>query len=160
MTVNNIVPKNNHVTNDEAKHLLAAGLLRAVKNRGRRGIESISFDADCNKRTVSKALALETLPAGETLVNLLIADASILDELFAHVGLRVVPLEKSNMEDLDLVEALATLVGALAKSHSPNSPGGAGRIHTETTAIADMARTVLPPLTAIVCEAYGIRGVA
>ena len=160
MSADKIMRKNTHVTNEEAKHLLAAGLFRAVSKRGKRGIEAIAIDADCSPRTISKALAMETLPAGETLVNLLMADASILDELLAHAGMRIVPLEMAATQDLDLVEALGAVTGALAKSHSPNSPGGAERIYSETTAIADMARQVLPSLTAIVREADGIRGVA
>ena len=160
MSAGKIMRKNTHVSNEEAKRLFAAGLFRAVSKRGKRGIDAIAIDADCSPRTISKALAMETLPAGETLVNLLMADASILDELLAHAGLRVVPIEMVATQDLDLVEALGAVMGGLAKSRSPNSPGGVERIYSETTMIADMARTVLPALTAIVREADGIRGVA
>ena len=155
-----IVPKLQPIEHSEAKRLLAAGLFRTISKRGKRGVESVAIEADCHPKTLTKALAMETLPAGDTLLNLLLADVTALDELMARVGCKVSPLHANADADLDVVEALGALCGALAKSRSPNSPGGVERVHCETLVIADLARSLLPTLTAIVREADGIRGVA
>lgn len=160
MTDRTIFQKPRPIENDEAKRLLAAGLFRAVSKRGKQGVASVAIDADCSPRTLTKALALETLPNGETLFNLLIACPNVLDELAARLGFAVKPLHAVESCDLDLAEALGAVCGALAKSRSPNSPGGVERVHCETLVIADLARAVLPSLTAIVREADQIRGVA
>jgi hypothetical protein len=160
MNSDTIVHKPKPLGNGEAKAKLASGLLRAVTKRGKRGVDVIAIEADCSGRTIAKALAMETLPAGETLFNLLLADSHVLDELLARVGYCAVPLQAAEAQDLDLCELLGAVMGALAKSRSPNSPGGSNRVHSETLVVADLARAVLPMLTAIVREADGIRGVA
>ena len=160
MNINTVVHKHTPLTNDDAKRLLAAGLLRAASRHARQGPAAVALGAGCCKRAIEKAMAMETLPAGETLVNLLLACPTALDELLAAVGYRITPLVVAEAQDLDLVESLGAVMGALAKSRSPNSPGGVGRVPQETLMVASLARGVLPTLTAIVREADGIRGVA
>jgi hypothetical protein len=146
-----IVPKSAKVAKDRAKVLIAAGLLRAVHNHGKDAL--VAESGGCGKRCLEKALALETLPSVETLVNLLDLEPTVLDELLAAKGWRLAPLDSIHSADLSTAAGVINAMGELVAANTDGI-----RDHNETLAVATMLRPHLPAITAIVREADAIRG--
>lgn len=138
------------LTKDRAKILIASGLHRCVAAHG---IDELALAGGCSRRTIEKALAHETVPSVEYLVNMLDLDASLLDELLAAKGLRLCPLDSAPARDLPIaagvIDAMGELVKAAADGH---------RDHGETLAVADLLRPHMAALASIINEADRLRG--
>lgn len=151
-----VVRKAQLLSKDEAKKRFASGLLRAVSTHGK---GTVADAMGRTTRVVEKALALDTLPELDSALNALRIDHTIFDEALAHYGLKLAPDDATQATDMDVVALLGLVVARIGDAHAPASPGGAERVHTETLAIADVARPLVQLLSGIIAEADRIRGV-
>jgi len=149
---NTVVRNAERLTKDRAKALLASGLQRAVATRGK---DQVALAAGCGERCIEKALAQDTLPSIETVLNALDADETIMDELLAARGRRLCSLRAEAANDMALAAGVTIAMGQLVQALTDGI-----RDHTETLTIADLLRPHLPAMNAIVREADGLRGAA
>lgn len=140
------------LTKDRAKALLASGLQRAVARHGK---DEAALAAGCSPRCIEKALAHDTLPGIETVLNLLDLDVTVLDELLAARGMRLLPLHHDAANDLSTAAGVIAAMGELVRSQADGR-----RDHTETMAVATLLRPHLGAIEAIVREADELRGAA
>ena len=150
MTAAPIVRKSAKLTKDRAKELVAAAMLRVVQRHGK---DALAAEGGCGRRCIEKALALDTLPSIETLVNALDLDVTLLDELLAAKGWRLATLDTDSARDLNTAAGVIGAMGALVHANSDGV-----RDHSETLGIADLIRPHLPAMTGIVREADRLRG--
>jgi len=105
--------------------------------------------------TVGNALSGRTMPKGHTIFNSLRADPTALDEVAAHYGFKLIPLNSDAANDLATAAGTIEAMGAMVRSLDDHH-----RDHNETLAIAQLLRPHLPALNAIVNQADQLRGAA
>lgn len=145
---NTVVPAMKLPSEPEFSAQLVLGLARASAKLGRGAL------ADRSGRTgrgLDKLFA-GSIPNGKGLLDLLTADLSVLDEVLALYGLRVVPIEHEAAADLSL---LADATGLVAEHIDAMRDGR--RDHQETLRIAEKARPVLRQYACIIEEADRLR---
>ncbi len=87
------------LTEGEARHLLAAGLLKPTHEDGP---TRVALKIGCTEKTVRKARDEETTLRLDYSWNALLANSRALDALAAHFGLRLTPLATCDVGDLSL----------------------------------------------------------
>lgn len=145
-----IVRNAERLTKDRAKALVAAGIQRNAPSHG--AIERLALAGGCSARCIEKALAHDTLPGVDILLNMLDAAPTVLDEVLAARGVRLISLHADPAGDLATMAGLCDAAGALGHALADGV-----RDHRETLTIADKVRPILPRLEAIVREADAIR---
>lgn len=111
---------------------------------------------ECDPKTVNRALTGETVPELHTALASLLADPCALDEVFALYGFdspRKRHCQAAN--DMATVSGLSSVVTAFCEALKDGH-----RNHKETLELADLVRTVMPSLVALMEDASRIRGVA
>lgn len=107
-------------------------------------------------KTIDRALTGESLPELHTGLASLLADAAALDEVFALYGFdppRSRHAQAAN--DMATVSSLSSVVATFCDALKDGT-----RNHTETLALADLIRALMPNLEAILDEAGKLRGAA
>jgi len=87
------------LTEQDARHLLAAGLLRPCHDAGP---TRVALRIGCDEKTIRKARDKETTLRLDFAWNALLASPGALDALAAHFGFRLAPLEAERSPDLSL----------------------------------------------------------
>lgn len=149
MSAPQVLPPVEPLTEDDARRLVALGLARCVADRGP---TRIALKIGCDEKTVRKARDAETLLRLDTAWNALLADDNALDPLARHFRRLLIPLDISAGNDLETVSALLH-----AATEYFDRMRDQKRCHTDTLALGDLFRPLLPALAAIVHEADDIR---
>lgn len=105
-------------------------------------------------KTISRALAGETLPELHAALSSLRAHPTALDEVAALFGVEIRPRRSQGDNDFAIIADLSHLVGEWVKVMADGR-----RDHHETLELADIIRPLLPSLNAIVAEADRIKGI-
>lgn len=118
MADNQVRPKSQKLTDADARHLLAYGLLKTCH---REGPSRVAVEAGCDEKTIRRARDEESTLGLASSWNLLDIDPHALDALAASKGVMLVPL-------LDIAPDLIASAGAsihrIAQNRCENSVGG------------------------------------
>ena len=144
-----ILPKTERLTKDRAKALVGAGLHRAVTAHGK---DQVRLAGGCSRKSVDLALSHTNLTSLDVLLNMLDLDPTILDEVLAVRGKKLVPLDAAPSADLMLSAGLAGVAAALCAALADGK-----RDHVETLDIAKQLRPLMPALASFIAEADQIR---
>jgi hypothetical protein len=137
-------PISKKLTDADARHLLAAGLLRACHEQGP---SRVALETGCDEKTIRRARDEESTLGLACAFNLLDVDAHALDALIAAKGFAMMPLEIDFDEDMEVIAELSGLLNEWLQAMKDGV-----RSNPETKAIAARIRQVLPKLRGIVVE--------
>lgn len=140
-----VSPNRTKLTEAEYRPIQGAILRRLELSHGQ---QRLALEAGTEARTIRNARdALATMRA-DFLFNLLDLDASALDEVLAHYGLKAVPMDVNTAADSRLLADIAGLGATFADALAD------GRIdHREEQTIADRARPVVRELAGRIAQA-------
>lgn len=138
------------LTEQDARHLLAAGLLNPVHNQGP---TRIGLTIGCDEKTVRKARDKQTTLRLDLAFNTLLADPAALNALLAHYGYRLACDHRNAANDL---ATAAGVIGAMGELVSRLADGK--RCRNDTLAVAALLRPHMPAILAIMREADEITG--
>lgn len=117
MPDNQVRPNSKRLTDSDARHLLADGLLRACHKQCP---SRVALEVGCDEKTIRRARDEESTLGLAAAVNLLDVDPHALDALFAAKGMMVVPM-MSNAPDA--IVAAGAAIHRIGQARDPNSPG-------------------------------------
>lgn len=118
MPDNRVRPTRRKLTDADARHLLADGLLRVCHTLGP---SRVALETGCDEKTIRRARDEESTLGLACTFNLLDADEHALDALVAAKGFMLVPI----LADApDLVVAGGAIVHSIGKARDPSGPGG------------------------------------
>ena len=143
MPDNRVRPTSSRLSDTDARHLLAYGLLRACH---RHGPSRVGFDIGCDEKTVRRARDEESTLGLACTVNLLDVDEHALDALFAAKGKMVVPLIEDGPDIVASAGATLHRVGSARCSHGP---GGAEETDEELIGMEAEADAMLASALAL-----------
>jgi len=126
-----VLPPVSRLTDADARHLLADGLLRVCHKLGP---SRVALETGCDEKTIRRARDEESTLGLACTFNLLDADIHALDALAAAKGVMLVPLVTASS---DVIPAAGAAIYRIGESRSPNSPGGA--VETDAELIASEA---------------------
>lgn len=132
MSASHVRPNSRRLTDDDARHLLAFGLLRACHQHGP---SRVALEIGCDEKTVRRARDEESTLGLACAWNLLDVDLTALDALAAAKDVRIVPMSREAGKDALL--AAAAYLHKLAEARDPTGPGGS--IETDVELIAEEA---------------------
>jgi hypothetical protein len=115
---NRVRPPVRRLTDSDARHLLADGLLRSCHAHGP---ARVALETGCDEKTIRRARDEETTLKLACAFNLLDIDPHALDALAAAKGVMLVPLIDAAP---DFISAASATIHQLAEARSPDSPGG------------------------------------
>jgi hypothetical protein len=124
VSVNQVRPNRQKLTDEDARHLLADGLLRICHKHGP---SKVSVEAGCDEKTIRRARDEESTLNLACSWNLLDIDPHALDALAAAKGVMLVPLMASGT---DVIPAAGAAIHCIGKNRSTGSANG----HIETDA--------------------------
>jgi hypothetical protein len=145
---NPVVPKKRPQTESEFHSLVVAGLARVSAKIGR---GNLADKMGRTTRSVDKVFAGST-PDAKALWDAMLADSSVMDELAAAYGFRIIPLRCDPSNDLELAAGLCASASEIINAHTDGH-----RNHKETCRIADNLRPFVGLASAIIREADAIR---
>lgn len=122
MADNHVRPSVRKLTDSDARHLLADGLLRSCHTHGP---SRVAVEAGCDEKTIRRARDEDSTLGLAASWNLLDIDPHALDALAASKGVMLVPLLD---EDRCIISAGSAAIHKTALARAPDSPGG----HIET----------------------------
>lgn len=122
MSDQQVRPTSRKLTDTDARHLLADGLLRACH---RHGPSRIAVEAGCDEKTIRRARDEDSTLGLACTINLLDIDEHALDALLAAKGKMLVPL---TVTAPDIVAAAGATLHRIGQARCPNGEGG----HLET----------------------------
>jgi len=125
----NVRPNSKALTDGDARHLLAYGLIRACHEHGP---SRVALAIGCDEKTVRRARDEESTMGLACSWNLLDVDIHSLDAIAAAKDVRIVPMSRESGEDALL--AAAAYLHRLAENRSPHSPGGVKETDAELIA--------------------------
>lgn len=138
-------PKQSRLTEADYRQLVAAGVRRCSAADG---AARFAVEVGCDEKTMRAARDSKSSLSGSTLFNMLLVDPSALDELAAHFGFRLAPLEGSAEDDAGLNADVAHLNAVVAEAMRD------GRIdHVENVRVLNAARPVVQTLTGRIAAA-------
>lgn len=117
-------PTSRKLTDSDARHLLADGLLRSCHTHGP---SRVAVEAGCDEKTIRRARDEDSTLGLAASWNLLDIDSHALDALAASKGVMIVPLIDCGS---DVISAGSAAIHKTALARHPDSPGG----HIETDA--------------------------
>ncbi|MEA3044552.1 MAG: hypothetical protein QOH47_2390 [Sphingomonadales bacterium] len=149
MTAARVRPPIEPLTEQDARHLLAAGLLQPCHLEGP---TRVALRIGCDEKTVRKARDKETTLRLDYAWNALLADERALDALARHFRRLLIPLAIEGANDFQTVSAMLHAATEYFDRMRDNE-----RCHKDTLALGDLFRPLLPALAAVVHEADEIR---
>lgn len=129
MASKHVRPPVSRLTDSDARHLLAYGLLRACHANGP---SRVALEIGCDEKTVRRARDEESTLGLACAWNLLDVDEHALDAIAAAKDVRIVPITRESGEDALL--AAASYLHHLAETRSKHSPGGVKETDAELLA--------------------------
>lgn len=125
MPDNRVRPNRGKLTDADARHLLAYGLLRVCH---RLGPSKVAVETGCDEKTIRRARDEESTLGLACAVNLLDIDDHVLDALLASKGKMLVPMMN---EAPDIVSAAGATLHRIGMARSAKSEGGAKETDAE-----------------------------
>ena len=123
MNNSNVRPRTRKLTDMDARHLLAEGLIRTCHGPGP---QAVAVEAGCDEKTVRRARDEETTLRLDFAVNILDMDPHVLDPLLAAKGYMLVPLEiTTSRQTIDVIPAAGAAIHRIGQARMPQSDGGA-----------------------------------
>lgn len=119
MSASRVRPSVHRLTDTDARHLLAEGLIKVCHHEGP---SRVALEIGCDEKTVRRARDEDSTLGLACTFNLLDVDPHALDALAAAKGVRLVPLTAKC--DIDALPSTSAAVHKLAIARSPDSPGG------------------------------------
>ena len=123
MANNRVRPNSRKITDADARHLLADGLLRVCHQLGP---SRVALETGCDEKTIRRARDEESTLGLACTFNLLDADEHALDALAASKGFMLVPLLAKGATDI--IPAAGAAIHAIGSNRADGSDGG----HQET----------------------------
>lgn len=112
-------PPVKRLTDADARHLLAAGLLKVCHDHGP---SRVGLEIGCDEKTVRRARDEGSTLGLACAFNLLDVDERALDAIAAAKGFRFVRVEIA--ETVDAIVAQSATIHKLSMARDPNGPGG------------------------------------
>lgn len=129
MSERNVRPIGRKLTDADARHLLADGLLRTCHASGP---SRVALEAGCDEKTIRRARDEESTLGLACALNLLDIDAHVLDALLAAKGYMLTPLAVTDARGTtDVIPAAGAAVYRIGQNRLPQSPGGADETDIE-----------------------------
>lgn len=138
-------------TKDEVSDALARDWF-PLAPRGHRVSFSINIGGDKDGKVVTKALSGEHLPEAHTILNSLVVDKNALFETLLLFGVVAVPADIGDCDD----NATISQMLRAATDYFERMKDGQ-RDHTDTLALADLLRPLIPAMLCIVREASALK---
>lgn len=111
-------PSVRKLTDIDARHLLADGLLRSCHAHGP---SRVAVEAGCDEKTIRRARDEDSTLGLAASWNLLDIDSHALDALAAAKGMMIVPLMDAS---IDIIPAAGAAIARIGQNRCPTSPGG------------------------------------
>lgn len=124
----NVRPRSQRLTDADARHLLADGLLRACHQVGP---SRVALETGCDEKTIRRARDEESTLNLACSWNLLDVDIHALDALAASKGVMLVPLMAAAP---DIVASAGAAIHRIASNRAENSHGGSAETDLEMIA--------------------------
>jgi hypothetical protein len=137
-------PHGKKLTDEDARHLLAAGLLRACHEHGP---SRVALETGCDEKTIRRARDEHSTLGLACTFNLLDVDPTALDALCAAKGFTLLPLEIDFEEDMEVIAELSGLLNEWVQAMRDGT-----RTNSETKALATRIRHLMPKLRGITHE--------
>lgn len=134
---NHVRPCSRKLTDADARHLLADGLLRSCHEHGP---SRVAVEAGCDEKTIRRARDEDSTLGLACTVNLLDIDSHALDALLAAKGVMLVPLTATAP---DIVAAAGATLHRIGQARSANSEGGSKETDRELIAMEAEADAML-----------------
>lgn len=128
MTDKQVRPNTRALTDADARHLLADGLLRSCHAHGP---SRVALVTGCDEKTIRRARDEESTLGLACTWNLLDIDPHALDALAAAKGMMLVPLIDSAP---DIIASTASNISRIATNRAANSEGGTAETDKELIA--------------------------
>lgn len=125
MSDKRVRPNSRKLTDADARHLLADGLLRVCHVSGP---SRVALETGCDEKTIRRARDEESTLGLACTFNLLDVDQHALDALAAAKGFMLVPLVG---EGRDIIPAAGAAVHVIGNNRDPDSPGGSAETDAE-----------------------------
>lgn len=129
MDNNQVRPTSRPLTDADARHLLADGLLRTCHQHGP---SRVALATGCDEKTIRRARDEESTLGLACAWNLLDVDPHALDALAAAKGVMLVPLI---VDAPDVVVAAGAAIHRIGKARDPSGPGSAKETDAELIAM-------------------------
>lgn len=111
-------PNNRRLTDADARHLLAEGLIRTCHAFGP---SRVALETGCDEKTIRRARDEDSTLGLACAVNLLTVDEHALDELLGSLGFMLVPLVP---QAGDIIPAAGAAIHRIGQNRAANSEGG------------------------------------
>lgn len=118
MSPNRVRPTSRKLTDADARHLLADGLLRSCHQHGP---SRVAVESGCDEKTIRRARDEESTLNLACAFNLLDIDPHALDALLAAKVFMAVPLRG---EGVDVIPAAGAAIHRIGRNRDPHSDGG------------------------------------
>lgn len=119
----NVRPNTRKLTDADARHLLADGLIRTCHVHGP---SRVAVEAGCDEKTIRRARDEESTLGLACAINLLDIDAHALDALLAAKGYMLAPLAVDGSKGtIDVIPAAGAVIYQIGQARMPQSDGGA-----------------------------------
>lgn len=128
MAEKHVRPSVHSLTDADARHLLADGLIRTCH---RHGPSRVALATGCDEKTIRRARDEDSTLGLACSWNLLDVDEHALDALAAAKGFMLVRLMASGV---DLIPAAGAAIHRIGTNRDPNSPGGTNETDKELIA--------------------------
>jgi len=115
---NQVRPNHRRLTDADARHLLAAGMIRTCHVHGP---SRVALETGCDEKTIRRARDEESTLGLACAFNLLTVDPHALDELLAALGYMAVPLVP---QAGDIIPAAGAAIHRIGQSRAEHSEGG------------------------------------
>ena len=122
MSDRNVRPVSRKLTDADARHLLADGLIRTCHNHGP---SRVAVEAGCDEKTIRRARDEESTLGLACAINMLDIDPHVLDALLAAKGFMLAPLSlESSRGTIDVIPAAGAVIHRIGQARMPQSQGG------------------------------------
>lgn len=146
-----VVRKTPLLTHVRAKELTADGVRDAVKTHGK---DLLARAGDCSIRVIEKWMAEGSLPDLDVMLNLARQAPEVLTPILAEMGWNALtPTRAEPANDMALVAGMSATVAEFLRLLTDGK-----RCHVDTAILADLFRTLIPQMQAIVDEDDRMQG--
>lgn len=129
MTDRNVRPNTRKLTDADARHLLADGLIRTCHTHGP---SRVALEAGCDEKTIRRARDEESTLSLHSALNLLDIDAHALDALMAAKGMMLVPTAVARSSGtIDVIPAAGAAIHRIGQNRMAHSDGGTAETDLE-----------------------------
>ena len=136
-------PNSKRLTDNDARHLLADGLIRTCHLHGP---ARVALETGCDEKTIRRARDEETTLKLACALNLLDIDRHALDALLAAKGFMLMPTDAAAP---DIVASAGAAIHRIGEARDPEGDGGRRETDAELIAMEEQADGVLASALAL-----------